>query len=68
VIQVIDAYEKASGIKISFKVVSKRLGDIASCYAASDKAKKIPARKVDRSIYKICESSYFFQRRLNCSY
>jgi UDP-glucose 4-epimerase len=67
VMQVIDAYEKASGVKIPFKVISKRPGDIASCYAAPGKANKILHWKAERSLDEMCTSSWFFQQCLNNS-
>ncbi|MGN0920298.1 MAG: UDP-glucose 4-epimerase GalE [Cellvibrio sp.] len=39
VLQMVAAFEKASGKRIAYKVVPRRPGDIASCYAQADKAK-----------------------------
>jgi UDP-glucose 4-epimerase len=40
VFQMISAFEKASGRKVPYKILPRRAGDIASCYANVDKAKK----------------------------
>lgn len=40
VLQMIQAFEKASGRKVPFKISPRRMGDIASCYSKVDKAKK----------------------------
>jgi UDP-glucose 4-epimerase len=39
VLQMINAFEKASGRKVPYKISDRRPGDIASCYADAQKAK-----------------------------
>ena len=36
----VDAFEKASGKKVPYKIVERRPGDVASCYADPTKAKE----------------------------
>lgn len=40
VLQMVQAFEAASGRKVPYRIVPRRPGDIASCYANADKAKK----------------------------
>ena len=40
VLDMINAFEKANGIKINYKIVERRPGDIATCYADPTKAKE----------------------------
>ena len=40
VLDMIDAFEKANGIKINYKIVERRPGDIATCYSNPKKAKE----------------------------
>jgi UDP-glucose 4-epimerase len=40
VFQMVSAFEKASGRKVPYNILPRRAGDIASCYANADKAKK----------------------------
>ena len=40
VLQMVKAFEAASGRKVPYRVAPRRPGDIASCYANADKAKK----------------------------
>jgi UDP-glucose 4-epimerase len=40
VLEVVSAFEKASGKKIPYKIVARRAGDIASCFADPSKAKR----------------------------
>lgn len=39
VLQIVAAFEQASGRKVAYKISPRRPGDIASCYANADKAK-----------------------------
>ncbi len=39
VLQMVSAFEKASGRKVPYKIVARRAGDIASCYSNVQKAK-----------------------------
>lgn len=40
VLQMVEAFEAASGRKVPYRITPRRPGDIASCYANADKAKK----------------------------
>lgn len=40
VLDMIEAFEKANGIKINYKIVNRRPGDIATCYSNPSKSKK----------------------------
>ena len=40
VLEMIDAFERVNGIKINYKIVGRRDGDIATCYSDPTKAKK----------------------------
>jgi UDP-glucose 4-epimerase len=67
VLQVIDAYEKACGKKIPHKIIGRRPGDIASCYAAATKASEILKWKAERTLLEMCTSSWTFQKNLKNS-
>ncbi len=63
VLEMIQSYEKASGKKIPYRVVSRRAGDIASCYASVDKARQVLGWSADRSLLDICKSSWIFESK-----
>ncbi len=60
VIEVADAYEKASGVKIKRNMAPRRAGDIARCYANTDKAEKLFDWKAKYGIEKMCLDSWNF--------
>ena len=64
VFEIIKAYEKASGKKVNYKVVDRRPGDIAICYADTNKAVKLLDFKAEYDIDKMCEDTYRFYSNL----
>ena len=61
VLDVVRAYENASGRKVPYKIVSRRPGDIASCYADPSKAKKLLGWEAKFDLTKMCEDSWKWQ-------
>lgn len=61
VFEVIKAYEKACGKKIPYKIVDRRPGDIAICYADPSKANKELHWKAERNLEQMCEDSWRWQ-------
>ena len=61
--EMINAFETASKRTVPFEVVSRRPGDIASCYANSDLAFDIFGWKAQHGIDRMCEDSWRWQER-----
>ncbi len=61
VLEVLKAFEKACGKKISYKIVQRREGDIAKCFADASKAYKILDWKAEKDIDQMCEDSWRWQ-------
>ena len=55
VLEVVKAYEKASGKTIAYKIVDRRPGDIAECYADPKKAYDVLGWKAEYGIETMCE-------------
>ena len=60
VLEVLHAYEKACGKEIPFKIMDRRPGDIAVCYADTKKAKELLGFEAEYDIDKMCKDSYRF--------
>ncbi|MBO4919072.1 MAG: UDP-glucose 4-epimerase GalE [Erysipelotrichaceae bacterium] len=60
VMEVLHAYEKACGKKIPYQIMERRPGDIATCYADTEKAEKLLNFKAEYNIDRMCEDSYRF--------
>lgn len=63
VLEMVKAYEKATGIKIKYEFAPRRPGDIPENYANCDKAKKELGFECEYSIEDACRDSYNFQKR-----
>ncbi len=63
VLEVLHAYEKACGKKIPYKIMERRPGDIATCYADTGKAKELLGFEAEFDIDKMCEYSYRFTQK-----
>ena len=61
VLDVINAFEKASGIKINYKIVDRRPGDIATCYSDPSKAFNELGWKAERGLEQMCADSWRWQ-------
>jgi len=61
VLDVVKAFEKASGKKIPYVIGSRRDGDIATCYSDPSKALKELGWKAERGIEEMCEDSWRWQ-------
>ena len=61
VLEMIAAYEKASGKKIPYKIVPRRQGDIAKCYADPSYAKEILGWSAKKELAEMCEDSWKWQ-------
>ena len=63
VLDVIDAYEKASGVKVNYQFAERRPGDIAECYADPTKAKEVLGWTAKYNIADMCRDSYNWQSK-----
>lgn len=60
VLEIIRTYEKVSGKSINFKITSRRQGDIAQCFADTQKARKQLGWHAVKNIEEMCEDSWNF--------
>lgn len=61
VLELVRAFEKASGRKVPYKVVSRRPGDIASCFADPGKANRELGWQAELGIEEMCEDTWRWQ-------
>ena len=61
VIDMIKAYEKASAKKVPYKIVERRAGDIAKCFADPSFAKQVLDWEAKKGIDQMCEDSWKWQ-------
>jgi len=61
VLEMVKAFEKASGKKVPYKIVDRRAGDIAACYADTSYAKAILGWEATRGVDEMCEDAWRWQ-------
>ncbi len=63
VLDVVNAYQEASGVKINYKIAPRRPGDIAECYADPTKSKNELGWSAKLDIKKMCIDSWNFTKK-----
>ena len=62
VLEVVGAYERASGRPIPYDVVARRPGDVAACYADPARARDLLRWSAQRDLDTMCQDSWRWQR------
>lgn len=60
VLDVLHAYEKACGKELPYKIMPRRAGDIAECYADPSKAKRLFGWTAKKNLDDMCQDSWNF--------
>jgi UDP-glucose 4-epimerase len=61
VLEMVRAFEKASGRSVPYKIVDRRPGDIATCFAAPALAERTLGWKAQLGVDKMCEDAWRWQ-------
>ncbi|MFK7975893.1 MAG: UDP-glucose 4-epimerase GalE [Halioglobus sp.] len=61
VLEMVRAFEKASGREVPYDIVGRRAGDIAKCWADSSRASELLQWRASRSLEEMCEDSWRWQ-------
>ncbi|NYE62151.1 UDP-glucose 4-epimerase [Duganella sp. 1224] len=64
VLQMVRAFERASGRAIPYDILPRRPGDIASCYAATGRAERELGWKATRGVEQMCADAWRWQSYL----
>ena len=62
VLEIVHAFEKACGHPISYRIAARRAGDIAECYAETDKAAKLLGWHAEKNIDDMCRDGWRFAK------
>jgi len=63
VLEVVKAFAKVNGIKIPYVITDRRPGDIAVCYADTEKAYRELGFKAERNLEDMCRDAWNWQKR-----
>lgn len=68
VLEVVDAFSQAANIDIPFKIVERRAGDIAECYADVTKAQQELDWKPEKNLEDMCRDAWMWQKKMILTY
>ncbi|MCR5146665.1 MAG: UDP-glucose 4-epimerase GalE [Clostridia bacterium] len=60
VLQIVKAFEDATGVEVKYKIVERRPGDIPTCYADPSKAKNELGWEAKKGIEEMCRDAWRF--------
>ena len=60
VLDIVNNFEKATGVKVKYEIVDRRPGDIAECYADPTKAEFELGWKAEKNLEEMCKDSWRF--------
>ena len=63
VLEIVHAFEKACGHAIPYRIAARRPGDIATCYAETDKAARMLGWHATRNIEDMCRDGWNFAKK-----
>ncbi|SMM98909.1 UDP-glucose 4-epimerase [uncultured Candidatus Thioglobus sp.] len=61
VLDMLKAFEKASGKTVAYEIVARRAGDIAACYADPSLAKQLLDWQAENNLEQMCEDTWRWQ-------
>ncbi|MDO4559967.1 MAG: UDP-glucose 4-epimerase GalE [bacterium] len=65
VLELVTAFERANGQKIPYRITPRRAGDIAVCYAETEKAERELDWKAKRTVEDMCRDAWRFEANLS---
>ncbi|MGI5896193.1 MAG: UDP-glucose 4-epimerase GalE [Oscillospiraceae bacterium] len=63
VLEIVKAFEAATGERVPYVIAPRRVGDIASAYADTSKAERVFGWKAEKGIVEMCEDSWRFVKQ-----
>ena len=63
VLEMVRAFEQASGKPVRYCIAPRRAGDIATCYAKADKAAALLGWRAKRGLQQMCDSAWHHLKR-----
>ncbi len=61
VLELVQAFEKVNGVRVPYVIAPRRPGDLATCYAETEKAKTLLGWQAERNIEDMCRDGWRWQ-------
>ena len=65
VLDIVNAFEKANGVKVNYKIAPRRPGDIATCYSDPTKAKEELGFTCEKTLEDMCRDAWNYEKNNN---
>ena len=62
VLEIVNAFQEANGIEVTYEFGLRREGDLAECWANADKAERVLGWKAERGIVEMCKDTWNWQK------
>ncbi len=62
VLEIVQAFERVNGVKVPYRIESRRAGDIAECWADPGKAMKLLGWRAEKSLDDMCRDAWRWQK------
>lgn len=62
VLDLVKTFERVNGVHVPYEITSRRLGDIAVCYASTAKAEEVLGWKAEKGIEDMCRDAWNWQK------
>ena len=63
VLQIVKAFETANNVSVPYRIVERRAGDVAICYADASKAERLLGWKAELGINEMCRDTWNWQTK-----
>ncbi len=63
VLDIVNTFERVTGVKVPYEIAPRRSGDIAECYADASKAERELGWKAKRGLDEMCKSAWNFESK-----
>ena len=61
VLDLVNAFQKANGVKVNYTIAPRRPGDVATCYSDPSKAAQLLGWKAEKNVEDMCRDSWRWQ-------
>ncbi len=62
VLELVETFERVNGVPVPHRIAPRRAGDLASCYAGTEKARRLLGWQAEKGLEDICRDAWRWQR------
>lgn len=62
VLKLVQTFERVNGVPVPHRIAPRRAGDLASCYAGTEKARRLLGWQAEKGLEDICRDAWRWQR------